>query len=183
MITRRQCRSLQERAARMFDAAGIYLSPEERGRIEVADFGLGQPEAEGAQIFTFVQTDRYAAKVIALLPGQTLPEHWHPPVGSDPGKQETVRAAWGRCYVCADGPDTLSQARVVPAKGPVYTARCEQVFDAGTTRTFEPGEKHWFQAGPEGAVLYSFSSVVRDALDGFTDPAIERTTRIVEDRA
>jgi D-lyxose ketol-isomerase len=72
---------------------------------------------------------------------------------------------------------------VVPGKGPVYTARCEQVFDTGTTRTFEPGEKHWFQAGPDGAVLYSFSSVVRDALDGFTDPAIERTTRVVEDRA
>lgn len=183
MISRTHCEVLQQRAAAMFDAAGILLSPEERGRIEVADFGLGQPETEGAQIFTFVQTDRYAAKVIALLPGQTLPEHWHPPVGSDPGKQETVRAAWGRCYVCAEGPDTLSEARVVPGKAAVYTARCEQVFDVGTTRTFGPGEKHWFQAGPAGAVLYSFSSVVRDALDGFTDPAIERVTRILEDRA
>jgi D-lyxose ketol-isomerase len=183
MITRSQRQALQQRALGMFEVAGIFLTPEERGRIEVADFGLGQPETEGAQIFTFVQTDRYAAKVIALLPGQTLPEHWHPPVGSDPGKQETVRAVWGQCYVCANGPDTLAKARVVPGKAALYTARCEQVFEIGTTRTFEPGEKHWFQAGPEGAVLYSFSSVVRDAQDGFTDPAIERTTRILEDRA
>ena len=30
-------------------------------------------------------------------------------------------------------------------------------------------------------MVYSFSSVVRDVLDGFTDPAVERTTRIEED--
>jgi D-lyxose ketol-isomerase len=51
----------------------------------------------------------------------------------------------------------------------------------GDQITFRPGEKHWFQGGPEGAVLYSFSSVVRDTLDGFTDPGVVRTTKIVED--
>ena len=49
------------------------------------------------------------------------------------------------------------------------------------SRTFAPGEKHWFQAGPEGAVVYSFSSVARDVLDRFTDPGIQRVTRIEED--
>jgi D-lyxose ketol-isomerase len=181
MITRSQLTTLQGRAFELFRRAGIFLTEMERGRIEDADFGLGQPETEGAQIFTFVQTNRYAAKIIGLLPGQTLPEHWHPPVGDDPGKQETVRVTWGQLLFCADGPDTLLHARIVPGKASVYTARSEFVFDPGGTRTFQPGERHWFQGGPEGVVLYSFSSVVRDALDGFTDPAIQRSTRIVED--
>jgi D-lyxose ketol-isomerase len=181
VITRSQLKEQQQKAFNLFKTAGLHLTEEERDRIEVADFGLGAPDSEGAQIFTFVQTNRYAAKIIGLLPGQTLPEHWHPPVGEDPGKQETVRVAWGRLYFCADGPDTLKEGRIIPGKQAVYTARCESVFDPGATRTFQPGEKHWFQGGPGGVVFYSFSSVVRDALDGFSDPAIQRSTRIVED--
>ena len=165
----------------LFDRAGIRLTGEERGRIEVADFGLGAPGREGAQIFTFVQTDRYAAKIIALLPGQTLPEHWHPPVGDDPGKQETVRVAWGTLYWSCAGPPVPLRAGIPAGKEAVYTLRHEVVFGPAGSRTFQPGEKHWFQGGPDGVVVYSFSSVVRDALDGFTDPAIERITRIEED--
>jgi D-lyxose ketol-isomerase len=181
MITHSQFAALQGRAFDIFRNAGIFLTEKERDRIEVADFGLSQPETEGAQIFTFIQTERYAAKIIALFPGQTLPEHWHPPVGDDPGKQETVRVAWGQLYCCAEGPDTLDNGRVVPGKEAVYSTRCESVFGPGDTRTFQPGERHWFQGGPDGVVLYSFSSVVRDTLDGFTDPAIQRSTHIVED--
>jgi D-lyxose ketol-isomerase len=181
MILRSRVRELQQRAALLLDRAGIRLTGEERGRIEVADFGLGAPEREGAQIFTFVQTNRYAAKVIALLPGQTLPEHWHPPVGDDPGKQETIRVAWGTLYVVLAGPPVPLRATVPPGKESVYTVRHEVVLGPAGSRTFQPSETHWFQGGPEGALFYSFSSVVRDALDGFTDPAIERITRIEED--
>ena len=41
-----------------------------------------------------------------------------------------------------------------------------------------PGTKHWFQAGERGAVMYSFSTKVRDALDQFSDPLIVRETII-----
>ena len=181
MILRSKARELQRSAKDLFDRAGIRLTDEEQARIEVADFGLGNPECEGAQIFTFVQTNRYAAKVIALLPGQTLPEHWHPPVGDDPGKQETVRVAWGTLCLVGEGPGVLVHAAIPAGKEAAYTLRHEEVLGPGGSRTFRPGEKHWFQAGPEGAVVYSFSSVVRDVLDGFTDPAIERITRIEED--
>lgn len=181
MIRRSQAQDLQRRAVELLDKAAIRLTAEERSRIEVADFGLGDPEREGAQIFTFVQTDRYAAKVIVLLPGQTLPEHWHPRVGDDPGKQETVRVAWGTLYLGIEGEAALSAARIPPGKEAVYTLRHEEILGPAGSRTFRPGEKHWFQAGPEGAVVYSFSSVVRDALDGFTDPAVRRITLIGED--
>ena len=46
--------------------------------------------------------------------------------------------------------------------------------------TLEPGRKHWFQALDGGAVMFSFSTIARDALDQFTDPNIVRITRIVE---
>ncbi len=181
MIRRSRARELQRRAVELLDKAAIRLTAAERSLIEVADFGLGDPEREGAQIFTFVQTDRYAAKAIVLLPGQTLPEHWHPRVGDDPGKQETVRVAWGTLYVVGEGEATLSAARIPRGKEAVYTLRHEEILGPAGSRTFRPGEKHWFQAGAEGAVVYSFSSVVRDALDGFTDPAVQRITRIEED--
>jgi len=181
VIRRSQVKELQRRAVDLLDRAAIRLSAEEPARIEVADFGLGNPEREGAQIFTFVQTERYAAKVIVLLPGQTLPEHWHPPVGEDPGKQETVRVAWGTLHLVGEGAGAALQAKIPPGKEGVYTVRREQVLRPADGRTFRPGEKHWFQAGPEGAVVYSFSSVVRDAFDGFTDPAIQRVTRIEEE--
>ena len=46
--------------------------------------------------------------------------------------------------------------------------------------TLAPGEKHWFQAHEGGAVMYSFSTIARDALDQFTDPDIVRITKVVE---
>ena len=85
MLTRAQVRDAQERAAAMMRAAGVVFTPREADTIAVVDFGLSHLEIEGAQILTLVSTERVSAKVIALFPGQTLPEHWHPPVGEDPG--------------------------------------------------------------------------------------------------
>jgi D-lyxose ketol-isomerase len=180
MITRSEALKARERAAEMIRAAGILITPKETDAIEPVDFGLGRLETEGAQILTMVQTNRVSVKLLVLFPRQTEPEHWHPPVGDDPGKEETVRLVWGRVYFYVEGPDTLSKGFVIPGKEQVYTLRHELVLGPGDQITCQPGEKHWFQAGDKGAVLYSFSSVARDALDGFTDPAVNRATKIVE---
>jgi hypothetical protein len=45
-----------------------------------------------------VQMDRISVKVLALLPDQTVPEHWHPLVDDDPGKEETIRVITGTVY-------------------------------------------------------------------------------------
>ena len=42
--------------------------------------------------------------------------------------------------------------------------------------TIAPGTLHWFQAGPEGAVVSEFSTASRDELDEFTDERVARTT-------
>jgi D-lyxose ketol-isomerase len=180
MLTKAQYKNAQQRAAAMIQKAGIRTKAEEMDKISVADFGISNLEVEGAQILTFFATDRVSAKVIALFPGQTLPEHWHPPVENDPGKQEIIRVVDGTVYFYIPGEDTLEAARVPEGKDKVYTCRHEVIMRMGDQLILEPGTKHWFQAGEEGAVVYSFSTCVRDALDGFTDPGIVRETVIVD---
>lgn len=181
MLTRSDYLLAQQRAARLIEEAGLPITESERARIEVADFGLGHLETEGVQILTWFATERIAAKVLVQFPWQTEPEHWHPPVGADPGKEETVRVAFGTLYFYVPGPPNLRHGRIPAGKEKVYACRHEIVLHPGGQLTLPPGTPHWFQAGEEGAVFFSFSTCVRDGLDGFTDPAVIRETRIAED--
>lgn len=181
MITQKEKHEAQQKAAKMIRSAGLQINDDEIDRIEIADFGLGNLAAEGVEVFTMVNNDRLAAKILVLFPHQTEPEHWHPQVGDDPGKQETVRHIWGDLRFYVEGPDTLREGFIVAGKDDVYKLRHEIVMKPGDQLTFEPYEKHWFQAGERGAVLYSFSTTVRDGLDGFTDPEIQRIT-VVKDK-
>jgi D-lyxose ketol-isomerase len=181
VITRQQKTAAQKKAAEMIRQAGISISAEEAGGIEVADFGLSNLDQEGVQVLTLVQTKRISVKVLALFPNQTEPEHWHPPVGDDPGKEETIRVIAGTVYFYVPGEDTFKEGFIVDGKADCYTMRKEIVMKPCDQLTLAPGEKHWFQAREEGAVMYSFSTIARDALDQFTDPRIERITKVVDD--
>lgn len=180
MLTRAQARDAQARATAMMRAAGVVFTPEEADAIAVVDFGLSRLEVEGAQILTFFNSERVSAKVIALFPGQTLPEHWHPPVGEDPGKEETLRMIGGTLYCGLPGEGAVRHATLPAGKEACYTCHRELVMGPAHQITLAPGVPHWMQAGPQGAVLFSFSSCARDILDGFTDPDIVRETRIVD---
>lgn len=180
MLTRTEYTAAQNRAAAMIRESGICISEEELQKVEVADFGLGRLELEGAQILTLLATDRIAVKIIILFPEQTLPEHWHPPVGDDPGKEETIRVVFGDVRVYVPGNDNIKEGFIPAGQEEVYTMRHERILKPGGQITLQPGIKHWFQAGSSGAVMYSFSTVARDILDGFTDPDIKRVTEIQE---
>lgn len=178
MLTRTEYQSAQQRAAEQIRAAGIHLKDSEIDTIDVVDFGLGHLAVEGVQVMTFFATDRISAKVLVLFPNQTEPEHWHPPVGDDPGKEETIRAIRGTVRFYIPGEDNFGAGFLVPGKEAVYTCRHEVVLHPGDQLTLPPGTPHWFQADEEGAVMYSFSTCVRDGLDRFTDPAVVRITQI-----
>ena len=178
MITKEQKKTAQKRAAEMIRASGIQITDEEAQSIEVVDFGLSKLETEGVQVLTLVQTDRISIKVLVLFPNQTEPEHWHPPVGGDPGKEETIRVISGTVYFYIPGESTFNKGFMVGCKDDYYTMRNEVVMKPCDQITLQPGEKHWFQARDEGAVMYSFSTIARDALDQFSDPNIERITKI-----
>lgn len=180
MLSKKDIQKAQKKAGKMIKNAGINITDNEIEQIEVADFNLNQLEVEGAQILTFVNTDRIGVKVIALFPDQTLPEHWHPPINDDPGKEEIIRVIAGTVRAYLPGKDTLSAGFIPSDKNNFYTCRHEIIMKPSEQIILKPGIKHWFQAGETGAVLYSFSTTVRDIKDRFTDPEIDRITKIKE---
>lgn len=175
MLANNEARAARERAADMMAAAGIVLTEEERDGIETASFGLGQLALEGLQLVTYINTDRYCAKELVLFPGQTCPEHLHPPIGDDPGKMETFRCRAGKVYLYVEGePASAPKAKVPQGSEAYYTVFHEIELLPGEQYTIPPGTLHWFQGGDEGAVVSEFSSTSRDEADIFTNPRIVR---------
>jgi D-lyxose ketol-isomerase len=164
MIRLEEFNEVCQKSLDMIDEAGILLTPEDRKKMTAADFGLSNIKIEGVQILTMFETDRIAGKILVLLPYQTEPEHWHPTVGEDPGKEEIIRAVSGDLYFYIAGKDNMLHGFIVDGKSNCYTMRNEVVL--------KPGKK--------GAVMYSFSSKVTDLLDQFSDPDIVRETIIEE---
>lgn len=181
MIYRSKEKELQAKAALILNKSGFPLTDSEIDSIAVADFGLGKPESEGAQILTLFATERISAKLIVLFDRQILPEHWHPPVGDDPGKEEIIRGYFGTVYFFDETLGVYSDPYVPAGKNSVYTCRARLDLTPGMQVIIPPGRKHWLQGGPEGGCVVSFSTCVRDILDQFTDKNIIRTTEIRED--
>jgi D-lyxose ketol-isomerase len=139
----------------MLERAGIVMTDAERAGIEVADFGLGRLDELGLQLLVYVNTARVCAKELVLFPGQTCPEHRHPPVDASPGKEETFRCRAGSVVLWVD-------------------RHGEMLLRPGDQFTIPPDTLHWFRAGAEGAIVSEFSTRSRDESDVFTDPAIRR---------
>lgn len=181
MITRVEYDQARRRAALLFERAGIVARPDELDRIEVVDLGLGELADTGLQIMTLVDGGEIGVKVLALFPHQTFAQHKHPPLGDYPGKEETFRCQWGELYLYMPGEPTPDPRGHPPAhRQHTYTVWHETILHPGDQRTSPPDTFHWFQAGPEGAVVWSFSSRATDVQDVFVDLAIERVTRIQE---
>ena len=145
----------RERAAAMLADAGIVLTAKEREEIEIADFGLGKLDEVGLQLVVYINTERVCAKELVLFPQQLCPEHRHPPIGADPGKEETFRCRTGSVLLWVDGYGEID-------------------LRPGDQFTIPPDTLHWFRAGPEGAIVTEFSTRSRDEYDVFTDPQIVR---------
>ena len=177
-MKRSEVNSARQRALKMLDAAGIAVTPEEAAGLEVADFGLGRLESEGLEIVVYENNDRYCAKELILFPYQTCPEHKHPPVAGRPGKQETFRVRRGVVYLNVPGDKTPRPRAIAPSKH--YTVFHEIVLRPGEQHTLPAETLHWFQAGPEGAIVSEFSSPSTDEADIFTDPNVKRTP-VIED--
>ncbi len=182
MITRSELVQAVNDTIKLIDRAGLYITVEEKEKITAADFGLSNLRKEGIQILTLFETDRIAAKILVLFPHQTEPELWHPAVGDDPGKEEIIRAVWGDLFFYIPGPNTMHKGFIPSGKEKCYTMRNEIQLLPGEQLILSPGTKHWFQAGSSGAVMYSFSTTVRDVMDQFSDPAIVRTTKVIDDK-
>jgi D-lyxose ketol-isomerase len=179
MISKEQYDAAVERAVRMMADASMVITPEERARFEVADFGLNELEKTGLEVLTYVNTDRVCAKEIVMFPRQTCPEHWHPTKGAKLGKEETFRCRWGTVYLYIPGtPAAQPGARPPQGSEAHYTVMHEVCLRPGEQYTLTPNTKHWFQAGGEGAIVSEFSTRSTDDEDMFSDPRIKRAPEV-----
>lgn len=182
MIGKEEYRQYAARTAERLRGAGIVLTKEEEGRIEVADFGLGDLGHVGLQLLVYVNTDRVCAKEMVLFPRQTCPEHIHTG-GTDAhgvpftGKEETFRVRKGVCYLYVSGEGRKEDIHAVlpPTEVTVFH---EIVLHEGEQYTLRPETWHWFQAGEEGAIVSEFSTTSRDEYDLFRDGRIKRIPEI-----
>lgn len=97
----------KEAVNQYYQKAGIVLTEDEKERIQIMDYGLGRLDELGLQLFVYVNTDRYCAKELVLFPEQTCPEHRHPPVNGEKGKEETFRCRYGSVYLYVEGEHAL----------------------------------------------------------------------------
>lgn len=177
-MKRSEINEARKRAIEMLAAAGIAITNDEAANLETADFGLGRLESEGLEIVTYVNNDRYCGKELMLFPYQTCPEHKHPPVQGRSGKQETFRCRQGTVYLYVPGEPAASPKAKAPSE--YYTVFHEITLRPGEQYTLPPETLHWFQAGPEGAIVSEFSSPSVDEADIFTDPNVKRVP-VIED--
>jgi D-lyxose ketol-isomerase len=201
MLTVEMYESARLRALEYLGKAGIVVSEHERRSIQVAEYNMGDIDSIGLELVVYVNTERCCAKELILFPGQTCPEHRHPPVEGEQGKEETFRCRWGEVFLYIPesqedeavsvhstmseggghtGSATRSGARGgsrLHGKTPAgyeeyFTCSKEIVLKPGDQFTIPPDTLHWFRSGPEGAVVSEFSTRSRDEADVYTDPRI-----------
>lgn len=177
MISKTDTEKYINRAVELITKAGIVIRPDEIEQMEIADFGLGEVESTGLEVIVYVNTDRCCAKELVMFPHQTCPEHRHPPVEGESGKEETFRCRWGKVILYVEG-EPVANPACKPPKGRehAYTVWHEIILNPGDQYTLSPNTLHWFQAGEDGAVVSEFSTKSRDESDFFTDPDIQRVT-------
>ena len=176
-MTRAEYNNQVEKALEYFQKANIVLTDEEKQNVEVADFGRGMVNDLGLQLVVYINTERVCAKEMVLLPGQTCPEHKHVPTNGMEGKEETFRCRYGEVYLYVAGEKNVNEikAKLPPSDVSVFH---EIILKPGEQYTIMPETWHWFQAGPNGAVISEFSTRSTDETDVFTDKKLIRETKI-----
>lgn len=166
---------MEQKARDYFKKAGIIVRDDEP--VEVSDFGLDIVDEIGLQLTVYINTKRVCAKEMVLLPFQTCPEHKHIASYGMQGKEETFRCRYGKVYLYVEGEGKKEDihGKLPPMETSVYH---EVILNPGEQYTIMPDTLHWFQAGPDGAVISEFSTMSTDETDVFTDKRLVRATVI-----
>ena len=176
-MTRKEYDEQVKKALEYYEKANIVLTDKEKQNVEVADFGKGMVNEVGLQLVVYINTERVCAKEMVLLPYQTCPEHKHIPTAGMAGKEETFRCRYGEVYLYVAGEKNTDsiKAKLPPSDVSVFH---EIVLKPGEQYTIMPETWHWFQSGPDGAVISEFSTRSTDETDVFTDKTLVRETKI-----
>jgi len=160
---------------RIYKNSKIIFTEREFNTMELTDFGLGDFYNIGLGVIIYVNTERVCAKELALTSFQICPQHIHPDVKGNSGKEETFRCRWGEVYLYVPGPETENIKAKIPKRyKDRFNVFSEIILKPGGKYTLKPNTWHWFQSGEKGAVLSEFSTHSYDAGDIFYDKKIER---------
>ena len=171
----------QEAAKRAYldflQQAGYPVNDTIAGKLFVSDFGLGRfTEAGlGGILWWGDEPHNFSGLDAFLLPGQIIPEHWHVQVRDIPAKMESWLVRHGEIYAYAEGaPTPTMKAKLAGADAANVTVKCERVLGVGDIAGISrPLEKHWMQAGPQGAIFTEFSTFHTGEAVKFTDAKIK----------
>lgn len=146
-------------------------------RVFVTDFALGRftETGLGAIVWYGDEKNNFSGLDAFLLPGQIIPEHWHVKVGDIPPKMESWLVRCGEIYTYAEGAPTPNMKAIIASgDAPFITVKKECVLGVGEIAAVSrPLEKHWMQAGPQGAIFTEFSTFHTGEAVRFTDPKIK----------
>ena len=132
MLNKKDYDRLKAASMAYFEKAGIVINEQEKAAFQVAEYNLGCVDEIGLELIEYVNTDRCCAKELVLLPGQTCPEHRHPPVCGEIGKEETFRCRYGTVYLYVPGePVEHLQATLPKNRAQYFTCRHEIVLHPG----------------------------------------------------
>ena len=174
-MTNEQYEQARLRRLDFFDKAGVVVTPKEKKNIIVYDFEFDDLDNVGLEILVYVNTEKICAKELVLFPRQSCVEHCHPTIGDAPGKEETFRCRWGKVFLYVPGEPTPNIGATIPENMKDHITVFHEIeLNPGEQYTLFPDTLHWFQAGPEGAVISEFSTTNTDNIDKFTDPRIKR---------
>lgn len=173
MLTKEIYERCSKKAAEYLKKAGITITEKEREHIEVAEYDLDCVDTIGLELVVYVNTEKCCAKELVLFPGQTCPEHRHPEINGEEGKEETFRCRYGKVYLYVEGEGNDNiEAKIPEGMESLFTSRHEIILNPGEQYTIYPNTLHWFQAGEEGAIVSEFSTKSRDEYDIYTDKRI-----------
>ncbi|MCK4628895.1 MAG: hypothetical protein KAT56_07815 [Sedimentisphaerales bacterium] len=133
------------------------------------DFGLGNFRKEGFAFIDILRSAKLRITLLILLPGQTLPQHLHPPYDNETGKEETLRVIYGHTRVYVAGSDKNEGVKVPAGKEAYYTVFEEVGLEPGGQYSIKPGIEHWLQGGQDGSVNICFQNRVDEAKNVFLD--------------
>ena len=112
-------KGLMGEVAELILRSHVAISPSELSNLAFEDFGLGNPRIEGFGYVDILRTIALRITILALLPGQTLPEHFHPPYDGHIGKEETLRVVYGETRIYIPG-EKNNETMIVPAGKEAY---------------------------------------------------------------
>ena len=182
MITAEQYQKAVEKTVAMLKQAGIVITAEERGRLEVADFGLQELEQDRLanpdlcqhRALLCKRTRHDALSNLSRTPASDGRKYF--------GQRRNLPLPVGHRLPLRFGKARPQTRPVVRPKGSEahYTVWKEICLKPGDQYTLMPDTLHWFQAGAEGAVISEFSTRSTDEADYFTDPRIQRLPVVAE---